>query len=289
MRMQAVQKAVDFLNDSSAPPVEIYSVCSQLLELQRHTQVYTYSWQQLEPPLFKHWGNTPYPHLLKAEYHYNLAWSARGGGYANSVGKEEWKAYSKEMGIAEKSFRAAWRIDNTRSETARWMIEICTCQSEPRAEMEKWFERAMLTDPYNRAACKAKTRFLEPKWGGSAEAMIEFGRQCITNRNFKGDIPTVIVDVYNTIAGYYDDPAERSKFYRVPQVWNDIQAAYDEIRLRQPGATWYHDYLAWYALKCGQWDAAELELALLNPPNYSFFGGEANFKKLVEDLKKRRK
>jgi uncharacterized protein YqfA (UPF0365 family) len=57
------------------------------------------------------------------------------------------------------------------------MLTVCLGLAPERAEMELWFDRAMAADPNNRDACKAKLYNLEPKWHGSAEEMVKFGRE----------------------------------------------------------------------------------------------------------------
>jgi hypothetical protein len=47
-----------------------------------------------------------------------------------------------------------------------------------RDEMEKWFWRAMDADNDNLDACNKKLLWLEPKWHGSPEEMLEFARTC---------------------------------------------------------------------------------------------------------------
>ena len=248
--------------------------------------MYAEAWEKIEPPLFKNWSQYAFPHLLKAEHHYNLAWAARGGGFADSVSKDGWKTYEKELKRAESSFRDAWKMDNTDPETARWMIEICVSLSYPRQEMETWFQRAMAADPGYFPACRTKLRYLEPKWGGSPEAMIAFGREYLTNTAYKGDVTTTLVEAYKILAGYYhDEPAKLAQFYAWPQLWQDVSEFYAEVARRDPDATWYHNNLAWYAWRCGKWDALAQEVAKIQKPNYSYFGGEVGYQKMLDALK----
>ncbi|HTI70986.1 MAG TPA: hypothetical protein VMF06_13535 [Candidatus Limnocylindria bacterium] len=287
LRNQALSEVTETLQSTKVPASEIRSECKEMLALvQRNPELRTEAWASLEPLLFTHWKNHSFAHVLKGEYHYNRAWEARGTGYANTVGEEGWKVFGEETKIAEESFREAWKIDNTDPETARWMIEICVCQSYPREEMERWFDRAMAADPSYGPAASTKLRYLEPKWGGSPEAMIGFGRECITNTRYQGIMIVTVVEAYQRLAGYQaKDPEALERFYTHPEVWRDVEAAYAEMARRDPEATWYHNNLAWYAWRCRQWPALERELGLLKEPNYSYFGGEEAFQKIVEASK----
>jgi len=46
--------------------------------------------------------------------------------------------------------------------------------------------RAMKLDTNSYAACRSKIYYLEPKWHGSPEEMIAFGRQCVQSTKLGG-------------------------------------------------------------------------------------------------------
>jgi hypothetical protein len=289
-RLAAVQSILLVYADETFPAAEIYFESQEMLQaVERNRDHLTKCWDWMEPVLNEHWKKTIYPTLLKAEYHYDLGWAARGGGYASEVTDEGAKVFEKEMSLAEGLFREAWRKDNTRAGTARWMIELCVCRSKPREEMELWFDRAMIADPGAYRACFTKLRFLEPKWGGSAEAMIAFGHQCLTNQAYKGRAVATLADAYQVLEGYLDDPRKLAQFYANPKIWKDIEATYAEVERRDPGATWYHNKFARSAWLGGHWDVLARELEAIREPNYEDLGGEGIYKRMIVDARQHAK
>ncbi len=80
----------------------------------------------------------------------------------------------------------------------------------------------------------------------------------------------------------YLDESERADYWKRPEVWPDIQAAFENFFQLNPDATsWYHNY-AWYAYRCEQWDKLNELLPKLGPVNYAYFGGEAEFNRMVQ-------
>ena len=69
------------------------------------------------------------------------------------------------------------------------MITISMAQSLPREEMEVWFRRSMTADLDCQKACSAKLEFLQPQWGGSDQAAMDFGMQCYRTRNYYALLP----------------------------------------------------------------------------------------------------
>jgi hypothetical protein len=152
--------------------------------------------------------------------------------------------------------------------------------------MEVWFKRAMAANPNYFPACRTKLRYLEPKWGGSPEAMLAFGRECLTNAAYGGEVTTTLVEAYNILAGYLrEDPAKLAEFYASPQLWRDVSEVYAEVARRDPDASWYHNNLAWYAWRCGKWEVLAEEVAKIQKPNYRYFGGDSGYKRMLDDLK----
>ena len=61
--------------------------------------------------------------------------------------------------------------------------------------MEKWFKRAMDTDPDNLQACYNKMYYLEPKWHNDPAGMLEFGYQSLKSANWHtSDMPLLITE-----------------------------------------------------------------------------------------------
>ena len=58
--------------------------------------------------------------------------------------------------------------------------------------MELWFDRAMKADGDDRYACLTKLDWLDPKWHGTAEEMLAFGRACRDTKNWRTGITLLV-------------------------------------------------------------------------------------------------
>ncbi|MGH7951448.1 MAG: hypothetical protein ACREFE_05960, partial [Limisphaerales bacterium] len=107
-----VEELTQMLGDSTTPPEEVYEACNQgLYELSGGRKRYENCYQQIEPPLFKNWPKESMSWLLKGEVYIQMAWFARGNGYANTVTDDQWKSFRKNLAVAEESLNKAWKLN----------------------------------------------------------------------------------------------------------------------------------------------------------------------------------
>jgi hypothetical protein len=281
--MDARDNLVASLNDKAMPPEEVYEACSELLyQWPGDMTSLKNSWEQIEKPLFTNWPNESISWLLKGEAYNIVAANARGSGYANTVTEEGWKGFSENLAVAENSLKRAWELNPKDARIAVTMIWIVNDQGQSRDQMELWFNRAMENNTNDYEACQAKLNYIEPKWHGSTEAMLEFGRECVTNQAWGGNIPLILLDAHKSIQRQYVDDSEKSDYWKQPEVWADVKMAFDRFFELNPKSTgWHHDY-ALYAYKSEQWDKLNELIPKLGPINYNFFGGTNEFEKMVQ-------
>jgi hypothetical protein len=153
----------------------------------------------------KSYSNPADYYYLKAYMYKDMAWANRGSGYASTVTPEGWKYFEEELDIAEQAARAGWREDPSLAGCATVMMTVCMGKGLERSEMEKWFRRAMLADPQNYDACWTKVQYLLPKWHGTEEEALAFGRECAKTGN--GRVPRVLYVAYVALTALHkDDP-----------------------------------------------------------------------------------
>ena len=281
--MDARHDLVSSLNDKTMPPEEVYEACSELLyQWPGDMTSLMNCWKEIEKPLFTNWPDESISWLLKGEAYNIIATDARGTGYANTVAEEGWKGFSENLAVAEKSLKHAWELNQKDARIAVTMIWIANDQGESRDQMELWFNRAMENNTNDYEACQAKLNYIEPKWHGSTEAMLEFGRECATNRTWGGHVPLILLDAHKSIQRQYVNDSEKNDYWKQPEVWADIKLAFDRFFELNPDAvSWYHDY-AWYAYHAEQWDALNKIIPNLGPVNYAYFGGADEFDKMIQ-------
>ncbi|PYJ85659.1 MAG: hypothetical protein DME22_08200 [Verrucomicrobia bacterium] len=279
--LAATQLAV-FIADRSTPVGEVDDACQDMFKLvERNNRQFEEFYRSIEKPLFQNWPKESVSWLLKGQFYIKYAWAARGGGYANTVSQEGWRLFSERLAAAETALAQAWELNPKDPRTAVKMMWVELGQGRGRSRMELWFRRAMELDPNSYDACNTKLLYLEPKWHGSIEEMLKFGRECVESKEWSGHVPLVLADAHDEVPLYYLEKSDQATYWKRPEVWLDIKAAFEKffwLNPNKPG--WHHNY-ARYAYWCEQWDELNQQLLQLGPVNYDYFGGKEEFDKMV--------
>ena len=270
--------------DTNTPPEEIYELCSEDLQgYETAPKLYAQAYPIIENAVFTGWPNEATSWLLKGEANYQMAWHARGGGYANDVSAAGWKGFGDHLATAEAALNRAWQLDPDDPRIPTAMMNVVADEQKGRDVMELWFSRAMAVDPDNYKACRNKLRFLYPQWYGSREEMIAFGRVCVATTNWGGDVPLILVDAHTDYNNYSNtNDADREAYWRQPEVWPDIKAAYERYFTLNPDATDLYKNYAWYAYQAGQWAAFNGLAKKVRPADFDFFGGKNALDQMVQ-------
>ena len=282
-RRQAMTDLAEALVEKTMPIGEADEACQQMLEaLTQNQKQYEDCYGSIENTLFKNWPDESAVWLLKGEAYYKKAWFARGGGYADKVTDEGWKNFNENLAVAETAAKKAWKLNPTDARIPGLMIRLDEGLQRERPDMELWFQRAMQINPNNYEACKYKLHFLYPQWYGSRDEMIAFGRECVASNNWGGSVPLILLDAHWEFCSHLQDSEEKNNYWKQPGVWPDIMASFERFFELNPEATgWYHNY-AWYAYHAEQWDKLNELIPKLGVVNYAYFGGEAEFNKMVQ-------
>jgi uncharacterized protein (UPF0147 family) len=218
----------------------------------------------------------------RAEMNTDYAWDARGGGWAHTVKEGGWEKFGQRLQLAADDAAEAWKLDQTIGETARTMLMICIGQGRPRDEMELWFERAMEIDPDDLTACRRKLMYLRPRWHGTHQEQLAFGRECLGSGNFEGGLPLILIEAHFNVGTDTDDP---EKYYRSgPQVWADARAVLLPLMRRHPQSRDVRSRYLWFAATCEKWDEVQRVLPLFEGKwdySYSVFS-QKEFDELKE-------
>jgi hypothetical protein len=284
-RKQAIFFWVQTLQDSSVPLGEVYDGCNDLLNLlERNPAQYGNAFLTFEPLLDRHWPKESITHLIKGQFYKRSAWQARGSGLADTVSEAGWKTFAERLDLAEKSLTKAWELDPGDDRSAVVMIVVAMGKEQEKDQMELWFTRAMTANPNSYEACKAKRNFLEPKWGGTPQDMLAFGHECLNSTNWGGMVPLTLVDAHQSLAGYLDKD-DQVRYWKQPEVWLDIKAAFDKYLQANPeDTTRRHWYVLW-AFRAGQWEELNRQVELMGPVNHAFFGGREAFESMMRQAK----
>jgi hypothetical protein len=278
------------LNDKSMPAEEAFEICDAALTSMKGEGIadygaYSQAYSCVEGPIFQNWPNAYTSFLLKGEAYVQLAWGARGPGYSDTVTPEGWKLFNERITVAENALTNAWQANPNDSRIADQMLEVELGQGEGRDRMELWFGRAMALNPCDYYACARKLLYLQPKWYGSVDDMLQFGRECATNTQWAGDISMIMLDAHYFISCMYTNQEDQDNYWKRPEVWPDLQTAYGRYFQVNPNDTGRYGQYALYAYKCGQWKEFLDLIKNFGPASYDYFGSRAEFDKMVATAK----
>ncbi|HET6406418.1 MAG TPA: hypothetical protein VFG14_00945, partial [Chthoniobacteraceae bacterium] len=186
-----------------------------------------------------------------------LAWNARGGGYADSVTEDGWKGFREHLEKARKELVAAWKLRPDRPEAAARMIEVVLGQDSKDDHVRNWFDRAVAAQFDYSPAYSGILRAYLPRWGGSLELMIEFGRACRDTRRYDTSVPLVFLEAVHDVVNEIDD--RRALYEHVPGLAREV-AELGEALAREP--TRAAEKKNWLSYGCVQaWLGREYEMA----------------------------
>jgi hypothetical protein len=214
----------------------------------------------LYPSLAAAMPNSPIPLVFKGDFYIRWAWDARGKGWAAQVTPEGWKLMGERLAVAREALTQAWELDRSNSDAPALMLTVLLGQQADRATYELWFHRAMAADPDNGAACAHKLQYLLPKWNGSVEETLAFGRECVATNNWYGELPFMLVSAHRRLA---EDLEHREEYFHNPLVWEDIRSVYVPYLAAKPKLNWARSEFAAWACQCGQWAEARRQFQLL--------------------------
>jgi hypothetical protein len=268
--------------DKTIPSEETSQISEQALHLSsgdsgNEDLVY----QAIEQPLMKNRSDDYLPWYLKGNHDIDMAWSARGNGYADTVTREGWIVFQKNLALARADLEHAWKLNSKQSKIAIAMMTVVLGDGGDRKQLELWFNRAMEVDTNSYAACQKKMYFLEPKWYGSDEEELAFGRECVQSTKWGGRVPLILVLAHDYIDSRLEGDA-KADYWKRPEVWADIQSAYDRFFELNPDETGYYQNYARIAYRAEQWGKLNELIPKFGKVNYEFFGGKKEFDKMVQ-------
>lgn len=122
------------------------------------------------------------------------AWKLRGGGWASTVTDAGAQGFIKHIEDARKVLEKAWELRPDRPEAATLMITVSMGTGSPIQVTRQWFDRAVAAQFDYAPAYVSMTYAYRPRWGGSREQMLEFGKACAATKRYDTTVPGVIYD-----------------------------------------------------------------------------------------------
>jgi hypothetical protein len=259
-------------SDKSLPPEALYRLAKDLIteRFPQHSNDRQLHINWIMPPLEKALPGSALPLVVKGVGYIQFAWDGRGGDWAANVTPEQWKLFHERLEVARQALEKAWEID-PHCPAACAMLTVALGEDWPREKMELWYRRAMIVNPGDRDAIRGKLYYLEPKWHGSVDAMIQFGHECAEERNWVCGVPFMLPLVYQELLPYAPEP---QKLWSVPEIWQDVQKVYLPAMKAMPEDNDVRSCYCLYACKTEHWAEAAKQFKILGSKAVvSRFGG----------------
>jgi hypothetical protein len=131
-----------------------------------------------------------------------LAWADRGGDWAEKVTEAGWKGFGEHLGKACTELTEAWKLRPDQPMAAAEMLRVAGGGGCAESDsLRLWFDRAVAAQFDYEQAYWTMLWFSRPRWGGSHELMLAFGKACFDTRRFDTDVPRWLIvacDSFNT-------------------------------------------------------------------------------------------
>lgn len=283
-------RTTKLLQDHSLPTAVVYQIIEEEF-LPRIGMKHHSEWviQHIEPLLVDGWGDTAEAWYFIGRFHTSHAWNERGSDWADSVSEQGWEGMTEHLQSARIALEKSWGIKPLENAGVR-MLTVELGDSRGRQAMETWFSRVMWMNPASYDACEGKMYWLQPKWHGSSTEMINFGRECLTNTAWRGNVPLILYQSHRLLATWHEQSKQgkAQEYWLLPNVWPDVKASFERyFELNPTNVGWRHDY-AKAAYECRQWADLRAQIKLFGPINFEFFGGKEAYEKMVREAERNR-
>ncbi len=133
-------------------------------------------------------------HMIAGGYYQSLAWHHRGDGYSNTVTEEGWNKFHEYLPKAGYHFVKAWLTNPEHPHAPARMITISMAGGDHLWSSVVWFNVAVRTQLDFYSAYDKLLYSLRPRWGGSIDAIINFGGVCLATGRFDTTVPDFLID-----------------------------------------------------------------------------------------------
>jgi hypothetical protein len=125
--------------------------------------------------------------------HLRAAWTARGRGFAKDVKPENWERFRALSALARRDLEESWRLRPDRPESAYEMIQVSVDAPHEGEGPRLWFDRTVQAQMDFTPAYETMWVLLLPRWGGSYEQMLAFGREALETGRFDTEVPAQLL------------------------------------------------------------------------------------------------
>ncbi len=223
-------------------------------------------------------------HTLLGYIEVKRAWKDRGRGWANQVARKGWAGFAEHLKTARAELMESWKLRPDRPEAASEMITVVMAgQGPPGDGLRLWFDRAVKSQFDYLPAYRRLEWALQPRWGGSVDALFAFGHACVATKRYDTAVPDYFFELVRETTLDLEDNRDR---YLQPQVAADVMALDQTLLAAPERKDEVQDRLSFIMIHgwlCHRYDEARKALDRLNgkptsciKTDLSFFGLSEN-------------
>ncbi len=149
----------------------------------------------------------------------DLAWVKRSSATADNVNNSQWQGFADHLKVARDLLGQAARLRPDRPEAAAIMIPVAMGENVDPSELRSWFDRSVSAQLDYHPAYKGLLWSYRPRWGGSHELMLAFGKACAATGRHDTAVPSYLMVAALDVSG---EVYEAHKVFRHPHVKREI-------------------------------------------------------------------
>jgi hypothetical protein len=206
----------------------------------------------------------------------DYAWDARGGAWIDEVPGDKVALFSDRIDDAGRALAEAIAKDATDQSIGEDMMRVVLGRGNDDDDMSAWFEVARRLAPGSYEPYNSRRNSLLPRWGGSDEELLAFGRAAFARQEFGGSRASmVLVDIHEWIA---KGPPKKPGYLERPAVCADYKLLYEAFLERYPESAFDRSHYVRRLVACQEWREADAQFTRLGDrATMSVFGGRKTY------------
>ena len=189
-------------------------------------------------------------------YEIDRAWEARGSDWASNVTEEGWKGFAEHLAEARRLLTEAWKLHPEFPEAPTRMIRVVMGEGRSSGDTQRlWFDRAVAAQMDYEPAYYNLLWGMRPRWGGSYDAMYEFGLDCLATNRFDTRVPWQFFAVLDMVT---EDLEGEKRYWLAPETYDYLEALFSGYEAATDGESrsYYRSVYAVAAWYCGHYPEA---------------------------------
>ena len=223
--------------------------------------------------------DTSIGNLIRGSIAIELAWKARGSGQADTVSKDGWEGFFRNLDFAGRCLLRSGEQDIEDPTPFALLQTVAMGLQFERKVAEAWLQEAIKRDVNNQQAHYRHLFLLCKKWGGSHEDMFNFARATLNKIPAESTLNSIIYVAFQEYFLFFrafENDLEGSKaLLRDKQVHEESLSVYQRslqkrVKIEQVSDYWPHNVTAWWFLMLNIPEVVRQETRKIGP-NFTEF------------------